>query len=68
MGSLERRAGLLERNGETADWHAWDLGNVAADIDRPVVSMAFGQLPPIDPANVAGFATDHVVFAVEVRP
>jgi hypothetical protein len=60
--------GLVERNGETADWHAGHLVNVAVDVDRPVVSVAFGQLPPIDPANIAGFAADHVVFAVDVRP
>ena len=43
IGSLKRRAGLIERNGETADWHAGHLGKVAADIDRPVVSVPFGQ-------------------------
>ena len=57
VAALERFAREREKS---------NLKRAKAAHRRPI---AFGQLPPIDPANIASFAADHVVFAVGVvRP
>ena len=60
---LELRPCFVQRRRQPADWHAFDLGNVAVHEDRPEPAVACRYAREIDAANVEAFAADHVVVA-----